>query len=397
MKTTMREERFLAACVRPDATLRSEVAGLVQSRVDWRRLVTCALHHKVLPLLHQVLMRESDVVPSDVLMDLRRRNTENATRNLLFSRELMRILRLLETKGIIAIPFKGPVLALSAYGSLGLRQFCDLDLLVRRADAQRAGEVLRTGGYQEHKPLRPLLHPRPCAWRRRLVYPGANENSYLHAKSGIQIDLHWDLHPGFFLPADGDQVWNRCRKAIFMGQEITVMSPEDTIIFLAIHAARDGWRTLGQFCDLAAFIRSAPVIDWRQLVNTANLMHVHVLVMLGLLVAFRHAGMPLPSGLVSRLRTPRVLAAGADVILYELFQPRRQHGVGFVSELVRATRMRDRWHEAIWNWLVMVRLVFTRTAEGPLRASVGTMAYLAFATVFLTVFSFLLPWERKGR
>jgi hypothetical protein len=69
---------------------------------------------------------------------LRARFEEIARKNLRFTAELIRILNCLESHGIAAIPFKGPTLAESVYGNLALREFSDLDILVRQSDFPRA-------------------------------------------------------------------------------------------------------------------------------------------------------------------------------------------------------------------------------------------------------------------
>ncbi len=58
------------------------------------------------------------------------------------------ILSLLENNGIAAIPYKGPALAASVYGDLALRQFADLDIMVRNEDVLRARDVMASLGYQ---------------------------------------------------------------------------------------------------------------------------------------------------------------------------------------------------------------------------------------------------------
>ena len=53
-----------------------------------------------------------------------------------------------EREGILAIPYRGPTLALMAYCDLGLREFGDLDLLIRRQDLGPAKEMLLGEGFR---------------------------------------------------------------------------------------------------------------------------------------------------------------------------------------------------------------------------------------------------------
>ena len=66
----------------------------------------------------------------------------NLRRGLWFASELLRITHHLAKKEIRAIPYKGPVLAQSAYGDLALRHFSDLDLLISPRDFDQAKNAL---------------------------------------------------------------------------------------------------------------------------------------------------------------------------------------------------------------------------------------------------------------
>ena len=51
---------------------------------------------------------------------------------MLMSAELIRIMKLLEKNDIKALAFKGPVLSQMVYGDITLRQYVDLDVLIRK-------------------------------------------------------------------------------------------------------------------------------------------------------------------------------------------------------------------------------------------------------------------------
>src|SRR5438046_1996796 len=75
---------------------------------------------------------------------------KNAARSVLLTWELVDILDLFATEGIEAMPYKGPAIAISIYGRLALRQFSDLDILVRKRDVWRCQQLLISRGYQPH-------------------------------------------------------------------------------------------------------------------------------------------------------------------------------------------------------------------------------------------------------
>ncbi|MHC5830140.1 MAG: nucleotidyltransferase family protein, partial [Nostoc sp.] len=86
------------------------------------------------------------------MVQLQTLNRMNGLNNIAQTKELLKILALLEYRGIEAIAFKGPILASSVYGNVALRQFNDLDILVRLQDFWQTKAVLVGQGYQSHVP-----------------------------------------------------------------------------------------------------------------------------------------------------------------------------------------------------------------------------------------------------
>ncbi len=62
--------------------------------------------------------------------------------------ELQRILDIFKSHGITAIPYKGPVLAIQAYGNLAFREFGDLDIFIQKQDFLKVKELLLDNGYK---------------------------------------------------------------------------------------------------------------------------------------------------------------------------------------------------------------------------------------------------------
>src|SRR5205823_6122929 len=87
--------------------------------------------HGLVPLLYRKLSRATAGPPSSLLESIRRQDEINAHRTLWLTRELLHIHKALTASGLEVLPYKGPILAQCLYGNLGIRQFSDLDLLVR--------------------------------------------------------------------------------------------------------------------------------------------------------------------------------------------------------------------------------------------------------------------------
>ena len=152
MRVSKRAEiDLLLSCVRirlePDTSGR--IRSLVQKEIDWDCLVQAAIRHRVMPLLYRSLKNTCpEAVPNAYLEQLRDSFLANAARNVFLTNKLFEILSLLKANNILALPFKGPVLAESVFGNLSLRQFVDLDVLVYKRDALRARDLLMSKGYR---------------------------------------------------------------------------------------------------------------------------------------------------------------------------------------------------------------------------------------------------------
>ena len=143
------EERLLLACSRVavDSESESAIRDLLQQGVDWTAFARAGVDHGLAGLAGHTLGRIApDLVSEDILDALRTVVDQTRHANRGRFEELCGVLDALAGRGIEAIPFKGPVLAIRAYGDLGLRVFRDLDILVHDCDFAETIETLRRLG-----------------------------------------------------------------------------------------------------------------------------------------------------------------------------------------------------------------------------------------------------------
>src|SRR5208337_3254764 len=124
------------------------IANWDLSKLDWSEVLRLAEQHGILPLAARNLIEHARGLPPEVERSLRSAYEANLRHSLWFSAELARILQHFERRELRALPYKGPVLAQSAYGDLGLRSFSDLDFLIAPADFERAKQALAEIGYR---------------------------------------------------------------------------------------------------------------------------------------------------------------------------------------------------------------------------------------------------------
>ena len=146
----------LVASVGSDPERTERINALVEKGLKWDMLIESASHYGLLPLLYwHIKSNCRAAVPEAILDQLQNDFHETSKTNLLLADELLKILSHLESQGILAVPFKGPTLAVKAYGNLALRQFGDLDILLGEENLPRAKALLSAMGYQAQYPLAP--------------------------------------------------------------------------------------------------------------------------------------------------------------------------------------------------------------------------------------------------
>ncbi len=170
---------------------------------------------------------------------------------------LAKVLTVLRNDDIPVIVLKGAHLAEVVYGNTALRPMSDVDLLVTKADLPRVEEKLREMGYS---PSQRFWLEAECATYSHLppfTKPGA---------AGIEI--HWTIGPATNpFKIDVDRLWKRARPAMIAGVEVLVLSPEDLLLYLCLHASFQHGFTMGlrSLCDISETLRHhRDEMDWEQ-------------------------------------------------------------------------------------------------------------------------------------
>ena len=318
------EERLILGCLRRDAAILANRLGLNDTRphgladecgvafdrIDWRRVTFAAGSHGVLPLVYRQL-KSADGVAPDALPPMRSEFYGNALNNLHLARELARLAGVLSRQSIEVIVFKGPVLALQAWGDVALRQFNDLDLLVHPADAARAVEVLIADGYAALTFDR--QHPELSIARRC-------EDEFMRPGGAAMIDLHWELNPSYFAYGPlGAEVWNRSESMRVEGVDVMTLGPVDLVLFLAVHATKHGWINLGWICDFNAALRALPDSELHTIVEAARQSGCLRMLLLAIALAAGVLDAPIPPGFGDLIRRDSAVAAMAAGIERRLF------------------------------------------------------------------------------
>ena len=301
------EAELLLSCVR--AVMGTESATDINRRMPsdlhWAAVVRKALEHGVLPHLYTGLTASgTSSIPAAVLDNIRGQFRANARSAVFRSAELMDVLRIFDAHTIQTLSLKGPVLAHSIYGSVAMRQFTDLDLLVPAPQAVSARELLRVRGYD----IRSQHESGALAVRDR-------------AHGSVVIDLQWALaEQRYRFPITEKDLRARAQPLAFMNGVVWQPRPEDQLLLLCGHAAKHCWSRLGWLSDAGAFVQAhGHRLDWPRAMDRARRMGGERLVLISLQLAADLLWLPVPREVRPRLRADRVVVPLATELGQQLF------------------------------------------------------------------------------
>lgn len=266
------------------------------SDIELSRAFRLARQHGVFALFYKFMRGQDSALSSNDSVE-RHRNAYmgNVGRNMRISQALLNLLDVMERNGIRAIPFKGPVIAEQAYGDIGLRSFCDLDILIRPGDFPRAYDLMESSGYIS---LKPAIGRMKSVWRR-------TRRNFEFQKGSLLTDFHQQVTTGpRFLQLRVP--WDNLSGVELNGREVPCLSPEDTVLMLAMHGTHHGWNLLKYVADLAHLVhRHRDAINWEKLVRKARKMGVLRMVLTGISLGHDFCGLAVPTRVKEELSRDR--------------------------------------------------------------------------------------------
>ncbi len=324
------EHNLLLACTTAsrDDRRAARVLEAVHRDLRWDYVIQLAERHWVMPLLAwHLLPNPGGVIPAWVVAALRCRFRDNASWSLRHTAGLLEVMEALESAGIEAAAWKGPALALTAYGHLGLRAFADLDVLVGANDLEAAASALAG-----------LFQPRPRP-------PNLTEWPFVRRDGGMILELHWGPAPsvgGAWAPTT-----LRRERLRVGGKTIPHLAPSDLLVTLCVHGGKHRWERLLWIVDVAELLRRRPDLDWHRVDELAEQRGLRRLVFLGVQLARDLLGAPVPASQLSRIDTEPAVSRLASVVTRHLFEaPKASQGFEYLRshgfQVTTRERVRDK-------------------------------------------------------
>lgn len=357
------------------------VRALAGASVDWPRLADLAQLHGVVGLVWRNLAALDAGAPAlaagggwqQACLAMQQAAAQIAFDGMLQLRRLVHVVQTLRSAGVEPLVLKGSVLADLVYGDPLLRPSTDLDLLVRRSEVAAALAALEAVGAR-------------LPTQNQIDFQLANSYDLgvvlppLAGRSGL-VELHWDIAPRGLVTVDLDTWRQRAQPCVLEGETCQRLSPEDTLLHLALHMRKHRYVGLRWLCDIAELVRrfSPPAstaagqpLQWDYVVTSARRAGMSVLLYVGLSLARRLLAAPAPDEVLhavepSALRRRLIAAALTQDVLVS---PVEKDEVGWTQRAPMEVWLLDR-PSAMAREL---RYRLLPPAEGPAGAAAAAMS-----------------------
>jgi hypothetical protein len=309
--------------------------------IDWAFLIQLGIDHGVLPLLYNRLKNiESVGIHSSDIKKIKPLYLINAGRNTIVANRILKLEQLLSKHQIEVVFFKGAVLALQAFADLNLRNFCDIDVLIKPDDFERVYDILESEGYQS---LKPAIGKRKEIWIR-------NRRNFEFKNGTFIYDFHQQVMQGPKFLQLKDCFNNNTAVEILSGS-IPTLNAEDTVIMLVLHGTHHGWIYLKYVVDLAHFSNAhRNRIQWKNLMEKARHMGCRRMVLIGMWLCREYCNLELNSEVKRLLQQDK---KSLKLVGYFSAQILSESKPGLIPVLA-FPRSLDSWHHKIKYFLYFI-------------------------------------------
>ena len=299
LATKLAARDVLVYCATPSLSAKAQerVSEIISGGVDWDHLLRMAEIHGVLALVHHNLSCPAllERVPPQHLTFLEQVHSATLARNLFLSSKLGEILAAFSRHSLRVIPLKGTVLAEMLYDNVGLRTIADIDILVPRRDLEASRALIRELGYRhsdEGPPRDHAFHDTPYVRETILQYT---------------VELHWALDDPRLVPVLEEDLWRRSRPMQWHDIATSVLSTEDSLLFLATHLAKQTDELLKAVADVTGLVGGhAETIQWDVVLECAASWQAEIALHHALSLAKEMMQAPVPRWVLEALRPGRL-------------------------------------------------------------------------------------------
>lgn len=372
------EEELLLCCARShiDVGTTKKIISLMNKEFEWDYLIDFASSHSLRSLLYfQLNQICPEKVPSQVMIQLKDHYNSNARRNLLMMGELFKILNILKSEGINAVPYKGPVLAADVYGSISIREFVDLDIFIDKNDVLQVKELLISSGYEPKLKLSTMNELQYLKMQR--------EYQFINKESGVSVEIQWNL-PDISLSFPDKHLFTmdqiKTKSTEINNKVITTFSDEDLLLILSLHTVTHLWSKLSWICDIAELIKRSSGLNWDRIIEESQYLAVERIVYLNLSLASELFDIELPKDIVDKIELDDKIESLKRDIKLIMFDSKN---CGFLKYFFLRFKIREKRKNNVKDFLKLFVIPTSTEWETFQRSSQLKLLYLLFRPIHL--------------
>jgi len=253
---------------------------------EYLTLHTLSHQHGLYPLVYKTV---KTVAPDSLSAELNERFKQShmsiIQRTMFMSAELLQLMQLFHDHDIDAMAFKGPVLGEMAYGSVSLRQYGDLDILIKREQIEPTLSLLQKRGYVPE-----------IALEKNTFDTFYNCVNVIGLQKGpIRVEIHWELlSKNYAIDWDEEDLWQEYATVEINRKPIKALSFENHILYLCAHGSKHLFERLEWISDIDRAIRTQEKVEWEHLIMEAKRLGIERMLYLGLHLSKLFFNLPLP-------------------------------------------------------------------------------------------------------
>lgn len=285
-----------------------EINSLFENPVNWDYLIETSSIHCVLPLVFKNIENHfSDKIPQNIFSEIQSRHNDTVTYNFILSAQVIGLISALRENDLDILSYKGMTLAQLAYKDISLRQFGDIDVLIRKDDFPKVKEVLMNAG------CKPAWTATAKQEKAALKY--YYEYPFTFGENSTLVEVHWKfIEPFFAFDYATEDVWERMQFVNICEKDVPTLASEDYLIVLASHGSKHFFERFSWVCDISRLVENTE-IDWNLVIKRAKEVGALRMVWLGLWMARETLDTKMPDEIYKQvLAEPEIQEIGKTFI-----------------------------------------------------------------------------------
>lgn len=293
------EDRLILLSIKkvPSLIELEQINNLIPLIHDWDYLITTLIDRGIGPLFFNKLpfLSNNTLIPEVVKTILQQVYYKTFSRSTILHDHFRKIAEAFNKHNIQVIALKGIFLSQELYQDIGLRQFSDIDLLVKEEDASSCLSILDTMGY---KPVEFKVSEFVRKNTETIHFPPM-------VNRGVSIEIHIKLHKNTeSYHLDIVEIWKNAVPVTVDNIPVYALNTNDLLIHLCVHLDKHFRSENVQFTcfnDITNYLEKyAEIIDWNSFILTCQKYNCENIVFKYIVLVHKYMNAIVPESIIQK-------------------------------------------------------------------------------------------------